>query len=98
MPEPSKLEPKKAKKPEDPRLTAAREKAEALTKGPSGTPKSASQFLKETIRELKITTWPDRQTLQKSTYVVLTFILATAVFTGALDYILGKLTAVLLEH
>jgi preprotein translocase SecE subunit len=95
MPEPSKLEPKKAKKPENPRLAAARERAENIAKGPSGAPKPPSQFFKETWRELKLTTWPDRTTTEKSTLVVLAFILAAAGFLGTFDYLLTKVTALL---
>ncbi len=98
MAEPTKPDPKKAKKPEDPRLTAARERAAKLASGPSGTAKPPSQFFKETLRELKMTTWPDQPTLRKSTSVVLAFIVATAVFTGAIDFVLSKATAALLAR
>jgi preprotein translocase SecE subunit len=94
MPEPTKLDPKKAKKAENPRLIAAQERLASLSKGPSGAakPASPSQFFKETWRELKLTTWPDQATLRKSTYVVLAFIAAAGLFTGALDLLLGQLT------
>jgi preprotein translocase SecE subunit len=97
MPEPRKLEIKRPAKPEDPRIAAARERAANLSSGPSGAPKPPSQFFKETVRELKLTTWPDRPTLEKSVYVVLAFIAATAVFCGIIDFVLGKATAALLQ-
>jgi preprotein translocase SecE subunit len=46
------------------------------------------QFLKETWVELMKTTWPDRNTLTKSTYIVLAFIGAAAVWVGVLDHAL----------
>jgi len=98
MPEPTKNEPKKAKKPEDPRVAAARERLASLNSNRSGTPKTTSQFLKETVRELKLTTWPDNQTLRKSTGVVLAFIVAAAVFTGAIDFFLTRLTTAIFPH
>jgi preprotein translocase SecE subunit len=98
MAEPGKFDPKKAKKPEDPRMSAVRMRAEALATSKSGVQKPPSQFIKETWRELKMTTWPDRPVLEKSTYVVLAFIAATAVFCGGIDFVLGRATAELLAR
>jgi preprotein translocase SecE subunit len=97
MPEPTKLDPKKAKKADNPRVAAAQERLASLNKGPSGAPKPPSQFFKETWRELKLTTWPDQMTLRKSTGVVLAFIAATAAFTGLLDFILGQVSQRLVQ-
>jgi preprotein translocase SecE subunit len=98
MPDPVKVAPKKTvgSKPVDPKIVAAQERIANLSKGVSGAPKPPSQFFKETWRELKMTTWPDRPTLEKSTYVVLAFIAATAVFTGIIDYVLGRATSALI--
>ncbi|HEY3332435.1 MAG TPA: preprotein translocase subunit SecE [Capsulimonadaceae bacterium] len=76
-------------KKDDPRLVAARQRAERIAKaGPGANPQQAGQFIKETVAELKKTNWPSQQVLTKSTYVVLAFIVATAVWVGGLDTIL----------
>ncbi len=76
-------------KKEDPRVAAARQRAERIAKaGPGANPQQAAQFFQETVAELKKTNWPDKQVLTKSTYVVLAFIAATAVWVGGLDSIL----------
>lgn len=49
------------------------------------------QFFQEAWAELKKTTWPDRNTLTKSTTVVLALVLATAIFVGVLDAALGRI-------
>jgi len=75
-----------SEKKEDPRIVAARQRAERIAKaGPGANPQQASQFVKETVAELKKTNWPSQQVLTKSTYVVLAFIIATAIWTGGLD-------------
>ena len=52
-------------KKEDPRLAAAKQRAAALTKaGPGRSAGGWSSFFKETIVELKKTTWPDQQRLE----------------------------------
>lgn len=81
-------------KKEDPRLAAARAKAEALTKGgAAATPQNFQNYIDETVTELKKTTWPDRDTLTRSTYVVLGFIALTLGWVFILDFLLGKATA-----
>jgi preprotein translocase SecE subunit len=97
MPEPVKVDPKNAKKPVDARLASAQDRLASLSKTRSGAKGSVSQYIKETWRELKLTTWPDRTTLEKSTYVVLAFIVATALFTGTIDFVLGRATSALLQ-
>lgn len=87
MADPKKPEPAK---PEDPRVAAAKERAAAMAKA---SPSSPGQFVSETLSELKKTTWPDRQTLFKSTYVVLAFITATAIWAGGLDFVMTRVTA-----
>ena len=54
-------------------------------------PVGAKQFLEEAWEELKKTKWPDRETLIKSTTVVLALVLSVAVWVGGLDFIFGKL-------
>jgi preprotein translocase SecE subunit len=79
-------------KKEDPRVAAARQRAERIAKaGPGSNPQQAAQFFQETITELKKTNWPDQQVLTKSVYVVLAFIAATAVWVGGLDSILSMI-------
>ena len=86
---------KKSAPREDPRITALRQKrAAAMAKaGPGMNPQQAGQFIRETIAELKKTTWPDRPTLNKSVRIVLAFIVATAVWVGVIDRVLIYLTA-----
>jgi preprotein translocase SecE subunit len=82
------------KKKEDPKFAAARAKAEQLAKaGPVASPAQFQTFINETASELKKTTWPDRDTLTRSTYVVLGFIALTLVWVFVLDFLLGKITA-----
>ena len=54
-------------------------------------PVSPRQFFEEAWVELKKTTWPDRETLVKSTSVVLALVLAVAIWTGAVDFIFTKI-------
>ncbi len=55
-------------------------------------------FLKEVKEELAKVSWPNRE--QTIRYTVLVIIVAVAVgaFLGGLDYLLTKLTAVILEN
>jgi preprotein translocase SecE subunit len=86
-------------KREDPKVTAARMRAAALAKaGPGFSFQRAGQFLKDTASELKKTTWPDRNTLWKSTGIVLAFIFATAVWNGFFDLLLTRATANVFGH
>jgi len=48
-------------------------------------------FFREAWIELKKTTWPNRNTLTKSTTVVLALVVAVAVWVGGLDAILSHL-------
>ena len=81
-------------KKEDPKLALARQRAASLAKaGPGRNPRQVGQFIKETWTELKKTTWPDRATLSKSTYIVLAFIALTAVWVGIIDFALGRIAA-----
>jgi preprotein translocase SecE subunit len=80
-------------KRDDPRTLAARQRAAAIAKaGPGFTWSGFVQFLKDTWSELKKTTWPDRNTLGKSTMIVLAFIAAAALWEGGLDLILTHIT------
>lgn len=48
-------------------------------------------FFREAWVELKKTTWPNRNTLIKSTTVVLALVVAVAVWVGGLDAVLSHL-------
>lgn len=76
------------KKPGNSRLEQAQKRAQSMTSG-GRKPIGAAQFVKEAWIELKKTTWPDNEETFKSTVVVLALVLATGVFVGALDYVLG---------
>jgi preprotein translocase SecE subunit len=52
---------------------------------------NAGQFVKEVWVELKKTTWPDKNTLQKSTYIVMAFIGFSALLLGVIDNLLTRL-------
>ncbi|HEX5323934.1 MAG TPA: preprotein translocase subunit SecE [Capsulimonadaceae bacterium] len=84
-------------KKEDPRVAAARKRAADLAKAAGGpgvrNRQSGGQFFKDVWTELKKTTWPDRDTLTKSTYVVLAFIAATGVWVFVINFVLNKITA-----
>jgi preprotein translocase SecE subunit len=91
MPESKSEKKPEVKKQQDPRLA---QRAERLAKaGPGAKPADAAAYVKDTRAELKKTHWPDREVLTKSTYVVLMFIVATAIWVGGVDRILGVVTA-----
>jgi len=52
----------------------------------------AGKFLRETWVELKKTSWPSRDELQKSTLLVIASVAAVTIWIGGLDYLLGSLT------
>ena len=81
------------KKPGDSRLEQAQKRAQAMTAGGGRRPVGAGQFFQEAWVELKKTTWPNKDVLTKSTTVVLALVAATAVYVGALDFLLTKLTS-----
>ncbi|MGO8671800.1 MAG: preprotein translocase subunit SecE [Capsulimonadaceae bacterium] len=85
----------KAAAPTNPRLAEAQRRAAALT---SGQRVGAQQFFQEAIVELKKTTWPTREVLQKSTMVVLAFVFASAAFVGTIDFVLSKLFSMIPGH
>lgn len=85
----------KESKPENPRVAEARRRAAELAKATGGSGRarqSTGQFFQEVWSELKKTTWPDRDTLTKSVYVVLAFIATTGVWIFVISYVLGQLT------
>lgn len=53
-------------------------------------PTDPGTFLREAWVELKKTSWPDRNTLIKSTTVVLALVVAVAIWVGGLDAILSR--------
>ena len=82
-------------KPESPRLAEARRRAQELARVTGGAGRNrvgTAQFFQEVWSELKKTTWPDRETLTKSVYVVLAFIVTTGVWIFAISYVLGQVT------
>lgn len=52
----------------------------------------ASKFLRETWLELKKTSWPSKEELQKSTILVLAAVAIITLWIGGLDYIFGVTT------
>ena len=52
----------------------------------------ASKFLRETWLELKKTSWPSKDELQKSTVLVLAAVAIITLWIGGLDYIFGIVT------
>lgn len=70
----------------------AKLKAQRLAKATQGAGGAGIlQFFKETWTELKKTTWPDQNTLTKSTMIVLAFILAAAAWVGGIDKLVGTI-------
>lgn len=53
--------------------------------------RSSSQFLQETITELKKTTWPTRQEANRLTSVVIGIIVVLGIYMGLLDAVLSFL-------
>ena len=49
------------------------------------------QFLSETRTELKKVTWPTREELKESTYVVIVSTILVTVFIGIVDQILSRM-------
>ena len=74
-------------KASDPRMADIQRRAAAIA---NRKPVSPRQFFEEAWVELKKTTWPDRETLVKSTSVVLALVLAVAVWTGLVDFVFTK--------
>ena len=55
-------------------------------------------FLKEVREELAKVTWPSRKQTIRYTILVILVAVAVGVFLGALDYLLTKMTAFLIQH
>jgi len=66
--------------------------ASSAASAPSPDPglKSASNTLKETLVELKKTTWPTRAEANRLTFVVIAVIIALGFYMGLLDYLLSS--------
>ena len=75
--------------PTNPRLAEAQRRAQSMTKGAQVSP---AQFFEEAWVELKKTSWPNQDTLIKSTTVVLALVVAVAVWVGGLDALLTAFT------
>ncbi len=78
----------KAPEPSNPRLAEAQRRAQMMAKRPQTPPK---QFLEEAWVELKKTSWPTRDTLTKSTSVVLALVVSVALFVYVLDLVLQRI-------
>jgi preprotein translocase SecE subunit len=61
--------------------------------GPTGAEslKNTTNFLQETIVELKKTTWPSKQEAWRLTAVVIGVITALGIYMGTLDFLLTKI-------
>ena len=55
-------------------------------------------FLKEVREELAKVTWPSRKQTIRYTILVILAAVTVGVFLGALDYLLTKMTAFLIQH
>ena len=68
-------------------------KAGGTPSGPTGTEslKNTTNFLQETVVELKKTTWPAKQEAWRLTAVVIGVIAALGFYMGSLDFLLTKL-------
>lgn len=53
------------------------------------------QFLREVIAESKKVTWPGKKEVIGSTIVVLAAVLLTAIFIGAVDFILSRILSLI---
>jgi preprotein translocase subunit SecE len=76
-------------------LMAAQKRAAAMSDRKPPSLAGAAQWLREARSELKKTTWPTREVLVKSTTVVLTLVLASAVFVGVIDVLLTSVFRVI---
>ena len=82
---------KKAVKPAPPKNERLAQLQARATAARNRQPVSPQQFFQEAWVELKKTSWPSREVLTKSTSVVLAFVIAVAVWVGALQVVLSKL-------
>jgi preprotein translocase subunit SecE len=57
----------------------------------------ARQFFNEARQELKKVTWPSKQRIATSTWVVLVMVIIMAIFFGISDYALGKFIKYILK-
>ncbi len=57
----------------------------------------AKQFFNEARQELKKVTWPNKQRIAASTWVVLAMVIFMAIFFGIADYALGKFIKYILK-
>lgn len=55
-----------------------------------------NEVLEEVVSELKKVTWPSREDVVRSTYVVMVCILIASVFLAAFDLLWGKVIGILL--
>lgn len=58
---------------------------------------NAISFLKEVYEQLRQVTWPTRRQTIKFTALVVIVSVAVGLFLGGLDYILTKVTAILIQ-
>ena len=81
--------PAPAGRPANPRLAEAQRRAQSMARNQPANPR---QFFEEAWVELKKTSWPNRDTLTKSTSVVLALVLAVAVWVGVIDAVLTQVS------
>lgn len=54
-------------------------------------------FLKETRDELKKVVWPTRNEVIRLTFIVITISMVVGIYVGSVDYILTKITEVIVK-
>jgi preprotein translocase subunit SecE len=60
--------------------------------GKPGITQRMGKFTREAWVELKKTSWPSKEELQKSTLLVIAAIIVVAIWIGGLDFIFGVVT------
>ena len=80
-------------KPAAPANTVLAQAQRRAQQGGSKPPTSPAQFFQEAWVELKKTSWPNRDTLTKSTSVVLALVVAVALWVGGIDALLNRIAA-----
>ena len=62
------------------------------TGGKENIPQRMSRFVRESVIELKKTSWPTYDELKKSTVLVLAALIIVTVWIGGLDFVFGVVT------
>lgn len=66
-------------------------KGAALAQGVESMASKVRNFVSDVITEIRKTSWPSRQELVDSTWVVIVMVLALGMFTSACDWVLIKI-------